>query len=266
MATVIWFFDRLFVPRELEFGGFAVVPLSAADGALEGVAKSFAAHFGLIGEFTPLAVPEVDLVAIVYRDIGAASVDEALVSTGSRAVALASALAYRQFGRGRPLGACVSMGTGEYEVRYARADQRRITNLPFVPEQDELLNIMDAFIAHPQAKVLADLFSEACGDMNPSAAITRLWVVLEALAESFPGRKHDKVAAALSHVGIANQIANGRALTLRAYKIRNKLMHEGRLDDTGEAAQIREEFTHLVWFALRRAGFQAVDPTGTYLP
>jgi hypothetical protein len=54
MATVVWFFDRLFVPRELEFGGFAVVPLSAADGALEGVAKSFAAHFGLIGEFTPL--------------------------------------------------------------------------------------------------------------------------------------------------------------------------------------------------------------------
>ena len=46
MATVIWFFDQLYVPEELRFDEFAILPLSAEDGALHEAARSFAAQFG----------------------------------------------------------------------------------------------------------------------------------------------------------------------------------------------------------------------------
>ncbi|MGD0862031.1 MAG: hypothetical protein ABSA21_04650 [Candidatus Limnocylindrales bacterium] len=266
MATVIWFFDQLYVPKELRFDEFAVLPLSAEDCALREAAKSFADHFGLEFTFASWRTPIVDMVAIVQRGVPAAAIEEALSATAPRAMAVASALVYSQFGRGRPLGAFVDLGNGEYEARYVHADYRKITNVPIVSEQEELLRILDAFTDHPQAKVLADLFSEACRDTNPSAAIARLWAILEALAERFPGRKHQKVARALSHLGIANPVAGGRTLTQRAYKVRNELMHEGRLDAPGAAPALQAELADLVWFALRRSGLREVDPTGTYLP
>ena len=126
--------------------------------------------------------------------------------------------------------------------------------------------MMGAFTDHPQAKVLADLFSEACRDTNPSAAIARLWAILEVLAERFPGRKHEKVRRALSHLGITNPVTRGRTLTQRAYKVRNGLIHEGKLDASGTAPELQAELADLVWFALRRAALREVDPTGTYLP
>ncbi|MGD0018634.1 MAG: hypothetical protein ABSD62_05215 [Candidatus Limnocylindrales bacterium] len=265
MATVIWFFDQLYVPKELRFDEFAVLPLSAEDCALHEAAKSFAASFGREFTFASWRTPIVDMVAIVLRGIEATEVDEALSSTASRAMAVATALVYSQFGRGRPLGAFVDLGNGEYEARYVRADYRKTTNVPIVSEQEELLRVLDAFTDHPQAKVLADLFSEACRDTNPSAAIARLWLILEALAERFPGRKHQKVARALSHLGIANPMVRGRTLTQRAYKVRNELMHEGRLDASGATPALQAEFSDLVWFALRRSGLREVDPTGTYM-
>jgi hypothetical protein len=266
MATVIWFFDQLYVPKELRFDEFAVLPLSAEDCALREAAKSFAATFGREFTFASWQTPIVDMVAIVQQGVQAAAVDEALSATAPRAMAVASALVYSQFGRGRPLGAFVDLGNGEYEARYVHADYRKITDVPIVSEQEELLRILDAFTDHPQAKVLADLFSEACRDTNPSAAIARLWAILEALAERFPGRKHQKVARALSHLGITNPVARGGTLTQRAYRVRNKLMREGRHDVSGPARDLQAELADLVWLTLRRADLREIDPTGTYLP
>jgi hypothetical protein len=266
MATVIWFFDQLYVPSELRFDEFAILPLSAKDAALHEAAKSFAAQFG--GEFTFASwqTPVVDMVAIVQRGVEAATIDEALSSTAPRAMAVASALVYSQFGRGRPLGAFVDLGNGEYEARYVVSDYRKITDVPIVSEQQELLRMMAAFTDHPQAKVLADLFSEACRDTNPAASIARLWAILEALAERFPGRKHQKVAKSLSHLGIDNPVARGGTITQRSYRARNKLMHEGRLDSSGSVQQLQAQLADLVWFALRRSGLRVIDPTATYLP
>jgi hypothetical protein len=266
MATVIWFFDQLYVPKELRFDEFAILPLSAEDCALHEAAKSFAASFGREFTFASWQTPTVDMVAIVQSGVQAATIEEALSSTAPRAMAVASALVYSQFGRGRPLGAFVDLGNGEYEARYVHANYRKTTDVPIVSEQEELLRMMGAFTDHPQAKVFADLFSEACRDTNPSAAIARLWAILEALAERFPGRKHQKVARALSHLGITNPVARGRTLTQRAYRVRNKLMHEGALDASGAAPELQAELADLVWFTLRRSGLREIDPTGTYLP
>jgi hypothetical protein len=266
MATVIWFFDQLYVPRELRFDDFAVLPLTAEDSALHAAARSFADTFGREFTFASWQTPTVDMVAIVQRDVSAAAIDEALSATAPRAMAVASALIYSQFGRGRPLGAFVDMGNGEYEARYVVSNYRKVTDVPIVSEQEELLRIVDAFADHPQAKVFADLFSEACRDTNPSAAIARLWAILEGLAERFPGRKHQKVARALSHLGITNPVARGRTLTQRAYKVRNDLMHGGKLNASEQTAELKAELADLVWFALRRSGLREVDPAGTFLP
>jgi hypothetical protein len=181
-------------------------------------------------------------------------------------MAVASALVYSQFGRGRPLGAFIDLGNGEYEARYVHANYRKITDVPIVSEQEELLRMMDAFTDHPQAKVLADLFSEACRDANPSASIVRLWAILEVLAERFPGRKQEKVKRALSHLGITNPVTGSRTLTQRAYRVRNQLMHGGRIAASGTVPELQAELADLVWFALRRAGLREVDPTGAYPP
>ena len=266
MATVIWFFDQLYVPKELRFQEFAVLPLSAEDCALHEAARSFAASFGREFTFATWETPVVDMVAIVQRGIQASEIEEALSATAPRAMAVASALVYSQFGRGRPLGAFVDLGNGEYEARYVHSDYRKITNVPIISEQEELLRMLDSFADHPQAKVLADLFSEACRDTNPSAAMVRLWAILETLADRFPGRKHQKVARALAHLGITNPVARGGTLTRRAYRARNKLMREGRFDASRRAVALKAELADLVWFALRRSDLREIDPTGTYLP
>ena len=266
MATVIWFFDQLYVPGELRFDDVVVLPLSAEDAALHEAAKSFAASFGREFQFASWQTPIVDMVAIVQRGVQASAIEEALSATAPRAMAIASALVYSQFGRGRPLGAFVDLGNGEYEARYVVSDYRKISDVPIVSEQGELLRMLDAFADHPQAKVFADLFSEACRDTNPSAAIARLWAILEVLAERFPGRKHQRVARALAHLGITNPVARGGTLTRRAYRARNKLMHEGKLDVSRAALGLEAELADVVWFALRRSGLREVDPTGNYLP
>jgi hypothetical protein len=266
MATVIWFFDQLYVPNELRFDDFAILPVRAEDCAMHEAAKSFATLFGFEFAFASWQTPTVDMVAMVNRGVQAATIEEAMSSTAPRVMAAASALVYSQFGRGRPLGAFVDLGNGEFEARYVRADYRKVTDVPIVSEQEELLRMIGAFTDHPQAKVLADLFSEACRDPNPSAAVARLWAILEALAERFPGRKQQKVARALSHLGIVNPVARGGTLTQRAYRVRSKLMHEGRLGTSGVATELEAELADLVWLALRRANLREVDPTGTYLP
>ena len=265
MATVIWFFDQLYVPKELRFDDFVVLPLSADDAALHEAAKSFAASFGREFTFATWQTPVVDMVAIVQRGVQASTIDGALSATAPRAMAVASALVYSQFGRGRPLGAFVDLGNGEYEARYVVSDYRKISNVPIVAEEEELLRMLRAFADHPQAKVYADLFAEACRDTNPSAAVARLWAILEALAERFPGRKHQKVVRALSHLGIDNPVARGGRLSQRAYKAHNKLMDEGALGAPGAASKLQAELADVVWLALRRSGLRPIDPTVTYL-
>jgi hypothetical protein len=266
MATVIWFFDQLYVPNELRFDDFAILPVRAEDCAMHEAAKSFATHFGFEFAFANWQTPTVDMVAMVNGGVQAATIEEAMSSTAPRVMAAASALVYSQFGRGRPLGAFVDLGNGEYEARYVRADYRKTTDVPIVSEQAELLRMIGSFTDHPQAKVLADLFSEACRDPNPSAAVARLWAVLEALAERFPGRKVQKVERALSHLGIVNPVARGGTLPQRAYRAKSKLMHRGMLGASRPATKLKAELADLVWLALRRADLREVDPTGTYLP
>ena len=268
MATVIWFFDQLYVPGELRFDEVAVLPIAAEDCALHEAAKSFAASFGREFTFTSWETPVVDMVAIVQKGVLASAIDEALTASAPKAMAIASALIYSQFGRGRPLGAFVDLGNGEYEARYVVSDYRKKADVP-VPvasEQAELLTILGAFADHPQAKLYADLYSEACRDTNPAAAIARLWAVLEALAEGFPGRKHQKVARALCHLGVANPIGRGGTLTQRAYKVRNQLMQHGKPDASRSAVELKGELADVVWYALRRSGLREVDPTGIYPP
>jgi hypothetical protein len=129
-----------------------------------------------------------------------------------------------------------------------------------VPEEQEVGALIQSFANHPQAIVLADLFAEGCRDENPSAGVVRLWAVLEALAEKFPGTKLGKVRGALRQLQINELELGGGLLLDRAYKVRNDFMHLGVLAPIDTAAKLRAELADLTSFTLRHAGLAPVAP------
>jgi hypothetical protein len=252
MSTVIWFFDKLYVPRRLDFGVVFVVPLTVRETAFREAAEAYAALEGSELELSNRQLPEADVAAVSIRVEDVTDPDDAIAATSAQAHAVASAMAFRQMGRGRLLGVIAQVG-GPNVGRITRAHYPRVTNLPVVSEEQELAAVVKAFADHPQAVVLADLFAEACRDQNPSASVTRLWAVLEGLAERLPGRKYDKVVAALRQLEIGEPMFDGKPLLRRAYGVRNDLMHRGRPAPVQEARRLQDDFAHLVAFALRQA-------------
>jgi len=73
------------------------------------------------------------------------------------------------------------------------------------------------------------------------------------------------VVLALSHLGIDNPVARGGKLTQRAYRARNKLMHDGSLGAPAAASKLKSELADLVWFTLRRSSLREIDPAAMYL-
>ena len=201
----------------------------------------------------------MDMAALVFRDGVEVGPAEAIARTSARARAVASAIGFRQMGRGSFLGVAVE-ANGSYVLQRAAPGYRQVTNLAFVPEEQEVGAVIQAFAEHPQAMVLADLFAEACRDENPSAGVTRLWAVLEALAERFLGTKLAKVRALLSQLQINGGDFEGGPLIDRAYLVRNNLMHLGLLAPIETAEKLRADLAHLTWFTLRRAGLAPVAP------
>ena len=139
MATVAWFIDRLYLPKTLEFGDFAVIPLTTENRPFREAVNAYAARFAMTVEYGGWSPQAVDVVVIVYSKVLASTVEDAISATVPKAMALASALAYRQLGRGLTLGALVDMGDGQMVGRYAALDYRQVIKVPFVREQDELL-------------------------------------------------------------------------------------------------------------------------------
>lgn len=133
--------------------------------------------------------------------------------------------------------------------------------MPFVSEEQEVGAVIRSFVDHPQAIVLADLFTEGCRDENPSAGVARLWTVLEALAEQFPGSKLEKVRGALRQLQIAEPEFEGEPLLKRAYGVRNDSMHQGTLAPRDIVVNLRDELAELTSFTLRLAGLVPVAPS-----
>jgi hypothetical protein len=256
VPEVVWFFDRLFLARPLDFGEVAVVPLRVR---VDTLCAALAAYRIRQGAPLDAAGSSMDVAAVVFRDANGEDADKALTATSVRARAVASALGFRQMGRGRLLGAVVH-ADGADVIRRAPDRYPQVTNLPFVPEEQEVGALIQSFADHPQAIVLADLFAEGCRDENPSAGVVRLWAVLEALAEKFPGTKLGKVRGALRQLQINELELGGGLLLDRAYKVRNDFMHLGVLAPIDTAAKLRAELADLTSFTLRHAGLAPVAP------
>jgi hypothetical protein len=201
----------------------------------------------------------MDMAALVFRDGVGDDPVEAIASTSARARAVASALGFRQMGRGSFLGVAVE-ANASYVLRRAAPGYKQVTNLAFVPEEQEVGAVIQAFADHPQAMVLADLFAEGCRDEDPSAGVARLWAVLEALAERFRGTKLAKVRDLLSQLEVNDGDFEGGPLIDRAYLVRNNLMHRGLLAPIETAERLRADLAHLTSFTLRRAGLAPVAP------
>jgi len=151
----------------LSFGEFAILPWSAEDGALHEAAKAFATSFGREFMFASWQTPVVDMC---HRPAGVPVPRSRRHSRPRR-----QGYGGRVRPRLQPVRAGSAWGVrrpGKRRVRgrYVHSNYRKVTDVPITSEQEELLRMMSAFTDHPQAKLLADLFSEACRDTNPSAA------------------------------------------------------------------------------------------------
>ncbi len=260
MTEVAWFFDRLFLPGRLDFERVAVVPLLVHLDTMGAALGAYRVDPGGPLDVDHSTVPAVDMAAVVFSDVKEDDPDEALAATSAWARAIASALGFRQMGRGRLVGAVVR-ADGSVAIRRAPDAFPRVTNLPFVSEEQEVGAVIQSFAGHPQAIVFADLFSEGCRDENPSAGVARLWTVLEVLAEMFPGSKLAKVRGALRQLQVAEPEFEGGPLLKRAYGVRNDFMHRGKLAPSETAGKLRAELADLTSFTLRHAGLAPVVPT-----
>lgn len=260
-VLVAWFYDHVFIPNMLDFDDATVLPLNIGDG-LQGAVTALTETL----RTGPVAVGSTGRngIALIFHGIGADSAEDAEAATADRAGNLISAVAYRQMGSPGLLGVLAGFGHGRVETHPAPRDYRAITNVPFVPEQVELSAIIERFEAHPQSKVLLDLFSEASRDPNPSAAVARLWAVLETISDRFPGSARERASAALNRLGVGDPVVDGEALTRRACSARNRFVHESRLLPDPAGAVLKNELADLLWFALRRSGYLAVDPGADY--
>ena len=259
LARVVWFFNELSVRTPFSLGPFTVVPLATPDDQVKNAFKALAAAEGWTAVLSEFQLPHTNIVAIVYDDLDVQTAHQGLLRAGPLVGALAAAIGYRHKGRGRSLGAIVDLGPGRI---FGTTDALRPvanTHQPAGDEAAELTAILKAFVDYPQGKVLADLFNEACRDPNPTAAIARLWAILEALADRFQGSAHQQVTAALRQLEIAVPEVDGILLTRRAYQIRNDFMHEGRV--THDADRLLAAVIDLVWFSLQKAGLHPVEPT-----
>ena len=257
MTEVAWIFDRLFIPRRLDFGQVAVVPLVVHVDVIGAALAAYRTGKGALPDAHGSAGSAIDMAAVVFRDVSGDNPNEALAATSAPARAMASALGFRQMGRGRFVGAVVRLDGSDVILR-APLDYDQVENLAFVPEEQEVAAVIQAFVDHPQAIMLADLFTEGCREENPSAGVVRLWAILEALTEDFRGTQLGKVRDALRQLQIAEPEFEGGRLLDRAYGVRNDFMHRGVLAPGDIAVNLRAELAALTGFTLRHAGLAPV--------
>ena len=171
MAEIAWFIDELYIPTPHIIGVVRVLPLQTRDRALS---SAVAAYLALTDE--PFRTDDstlevVDVAALVFDNIDAADLATAFDRTSEQARAIAAALGVRQLGRGSLIGA-LARGDGWAGARRVAIRYPRVVNAPSVPEVDEIGQLVDLFLRHPEALVLADMFGQAVRDRNPSADAT----------------------------------------------------------------------------------------------
>lgn len=119
---------------------------------------------------------------------------------------------------------------------------------------------------NPQAELFASLYAEACRDSNASSSITRLWFILEALAERFKGHRYNQVRTLAAHIGMAGPRIAGdppEDLLERAWQTRVAFAHGSKA--TGDA-NVQLGLARFTQAALSECGFRAVDPKSLVHP
>jgi hypothetical protein len=259
VTEVAWIFDRLFIPRRLDFGRVAVVPLRVKVDAMGAALAAYRTGRRAPPDGHESVVAVMDMAAIVFRDVNGDSPDEARAATSAPARAMVSALGFRQMGRGRLVGVVVR-ADGSEVILPAPLEYDQVENMPFGSEEQEVAAVVQSFVDHPQAIILAELFIEGCRDENPSAGVVRLWAVLEALAGNFPGHYPAKVRGALRQLQIGEPEFAGEPLLDMVYRVRNDFMHRGVLAPGDVVGNLRAELASLAGFTLRHAGLAPVIP------
>ena len=224
MSTVIWFFDRLDVPRRLDFDVLLVVPLTVRETAFREAAEADAALQGSELELSNEQLPEADAAAISIRVGHKPTPTRRLRPHQPR---LTRSRRRWHFVKWDVVADPARFPGWRPERRPLHSvDHPRVTNLPFVSEEQELAAVVTAFADRPQAVVLADVFRGGVPRREPIGQRDTAWAGAEGLAEKLPGQKYDKVVAALRQLEIGEPMFDGKPLLLRrAYDVRNDLMH-----------------------------------------
>jgi hypothetical protein len=81
MTEVAWIFDRLFIPRRLDFGQVAVVPLLVHVDTMGAALGAYRTGQGALLDAEESAGSPIDMAAIVFRDVNGDNPDEALAAT-----------------------------------------------------------------------------------------------------------------------------------------------------------------------------------------
>lgn len=116
MSEAIWFFDKLYVRRRLDFDEWAVIPLQLQEVTFRAAAEAYVALKGAELDLKDRLLPEVDVAAIVFPLEDATDPDQALAATSGQARVVASALAF-----GRWVVAAYSAHSSRLEARRSAA-------------------------------------------------------------------------------------------------------------------------------------------------
>jgi hypothetical protein len=206
---------------------------------------------------------------ITFTNINANDHIEAIKKTESSLLLYRDVLALRQLQRGHVAG-FLSMQTDVSpvqlyaQIRHPYPILRKVQNLPiFETEDDIFARIVDKAQRHAVLRIYLSLYADAVSysdtlitDISLETRLMKTWTLLEAMAESKPGTKKQKVKALFKHyeTSTSPDYKNHKGLDLLdiAYKWRNIIVHCGgcsaahQLDDTAFCQTFQSEFESIL--------------------
>jgi hypothetical protein len=199
-----------------------------------------------------------DLSAIVIETaVEAGSSDEAIEKAGPLLNRLLASVGALQMGRGQPLVTMTLDSDGWLEASYFRMTPT--VNTFEEPLEVSIERLQRDLEESPQGELYANLFAEACRDGNLASSISRMWFLLEALADRFKGHDIDRVRKLVKHLGYPDPLFGPPPTDLirAAYDTRVAFTHRGEQRGSGSLQVALARLTLLV---LLEARFGSTDP------
>ena len=127
MASVVWFFDELFLQHTIDLGRLKVIPIEVVDPLGPAAYGELARSEGWHADVSLFKVGVRNLAAFVLDDVDASSPNEGLLLSGPVVGDVAAAVAYHQKGE----------GTGDWHRRRPRPGPSLRIGLPVTRENGD---------------------------------------------------------------------------------------------------------------------------------